>query len=345
MEPFAYNLFSSFFAKLNLFIGAVFPQLEGPLGHFITAFVGLYVLVVGILIMMAKLNGHEKDFLISIFLVVGLKVFIFDHDLYSHWVVAPLVGLVFDISGFFINTANAAGNNFGGSGLPAMFNALDTLSFKLFDFVAKIEVKGNFIWNAWMYMQSGSGVLLLFSAYAAAYVAFLAMLIMGVFSMYVFFTVGGICIFFAAFKQTRFIFYAWLKGTLNHALLVVFASIIMSVCYFGLSETIDELVQLKGHNIIFTTQYLGAVCWSLLTIGLMLKAPDFASQLTGGMAGSTSMIAAGLSMAGGGAAMMVGKMAQGGGMAAGKMAGAAGSIAKGGSRRFSQMIGLPKDMM
>ncbi len=346
MEPFAYNLFAAFFEKFNDFMAAIFPQLSEPLNHLVTAFVTLYIIVISIAIMCTKLGGKEKEFFISMILLAGLKLFLFDFDVYNYWVIGPLIGSVLDLSGFFINIVNTTNqNNYGGSGLSALFNALDALSFKLFDFVTKIEVKGNFIWNAWTYMQTGTGVLILFASYAAAYVAFLAMMIMGVFSMYVFFAVGGICIFFAAFKETRFIFFAWLKGVSNYALLVVFASIIMSICYFGLSETIDKLIQKEGHNIIFTSQYLGAVCWSLLTIGMLLKAPDFASQLTGAVAGSTSGIAAGMSLSGSSGAMMLGNAATAGGSAGWTGIKKGGQIASGGTRAFSRMMGLPEDMM
>jgi len=344
MDNFGLNIFAAFLNQINSFITTVFPKLMDSFDVFAYAFVLLYIVVVGILLMKGTF-GKEKsiEFAASMIILVILGPLMTTGGFFK-WFVQPVIGSVMDIAGFFVNAVHS--DLPGGSGLSALFAGMDEMSFKLFDILFKIEPDGNFLTNAWKYLRMGSLVLLLLIIYSAAYVTFLALMIMGFFSMYVLFIVGGVCIFFAAFKQTRFIFFAWLKGIINYALLVIFASIIMSICYFGLADTVESLIDLNTVNIVFTKQYWACVCWSLLTIAMLLKAPDFASQLSGGMAGSTSGIAGGLAVVGGGGAAVAGKAAQSGSAYIGKGAAAAAPAAVSGMQRaYSQIIGLPKKFM
>jgi len=352
MNNFGYALFYSFFEKLNVFLVTVFSSLMESFGGFATAFLLLYIVLVGIDTMYTnKIIKSQSDLMefIGSIIIAGVLVAGLEYGFYKEWFVNPIVGTTTKLASFFIGTIN---DDFAsGSGIKSLFQNLDALSFKIFDFLLKYDPPGaTWATNAWGYMQAGLLAIALFASYAGAYTVFLVLLILGYFSMYVLFTVGGVCIFFAAFSKTRFIFYSWLKAVINYALVIVFTSIIMSICYFGLSEELTALIAIKGSGSLFTTQYLSALCWSVLTFGVLLKAPDFAAALSGGQAGSTSSIAGGIGAVagagasvmglsamtgqGGGAAQAGGRMAMAGGKAGGNLA------MQAAARPFSAMKGM-----
>ncbi len=352
MNNFGYALFVSFYGKLNIYISTVFSTLMEHFSGFAIAFGTLYIIIGAYRVLWGKgLSSLSEAGEVGMGLVFAgalLQGMIYGNNYYMDWVVLPVVQTTTKLAGFFIN--EISGDTLTGSGIKALFQGLDALSYQIFDFLLKYDPPGaSWATNAWGYMQAGLLVIALFASYAGAYVVFLVLLILGYFSLYVLFTVGGICIFFGCFKKTRFIFTSWVKAVANYALVIVFTSIIMSICYFGLQQELTALMALKGSNALFTTQYLSALCWSILTFGVLLKAPDFAAALSGGQAGSTSGIAGGIGMVASAGAPMVGlkAMTGGGGKSGLENRGAiqagvagAGRLKSGVSRAFSRSKGI-----
>lgn len=309
MDNFGHALFLSFFSKLNVYINAIFPAFMESFSGMAYAFVVLYIIIMAYCLVFNKGPVKDTASAIGCFISWILAIAIFvamkdDFTQYKDWVVKPVIHTTTNLAGFFINTIN--GDSTSGSGIEGLFAGLDQLSYKLFEFIQKYDPPGmSWASNAWGYMQAGLLLIALIASYCGAYVVFLVLLILGYFSLYVLFTVGGICIFLGCFSKTRFIFFAWLRAVVNYALVIVFTSIIMSICYFGLHQELTELIALKGSGSLFTSQYLSALCWSVLTFAVLLKGPDFAAALSGGQAGSTSGIAGGVGMvAGAGASVM-----------------------------------------
>jgi type IV secretory pathway VirB6-like protein len=347
MNNFGYALFMSFFTKLDLYVSSIFTALMTAFGNFGRAFVVLYIVCMAIFLMYGNGGEKTKSLGVSIILLALLWAMIMETNLYFNWFIDPIVGITLDLSSFFIGAVGS--DNFPvGSGLSTLFKNLDAISFKVFDLAFKVKPSGNFALNAWSYLQTGLLAVILLGCFTAAYVAFLVQIILGFFSMYVMFVVGGICIFFAAFRQTRFIFWAWLKAVINYSLLVVFSSIVMSICFFGLSDAIDKLIVYKGAAALATPAYWMTICWAILTFAMLRKAADYASSLSGGQAGSTSNIVGSIGAAAGIGAGMIGlksTMTPGGvagGIAGGAKKGAAAVQVMGGgmARGYSAMKGM-----
>ena len=317
MNTFGYALFLSFYTKLNAYIDAIFLKFMTSFGGFASAFMVLYIVIVGVCMIYNKGPIKTKDDLIEFGISIIISVAILqgmtdNFSVYKNWVILPVVKTTTQLSGFFISNINSDFTT--GSGIKLLFESLDSLSYSLFDFINSYDPPGaSWATNAWGYMQAGVLLIALIVSYSGAYIVFLVLLILGYFSLYVLFTVGGICIFLAPFKKTRFIFFSWLRALMNYALVIVFTAIIMSICYYGLNKELTELVALKGSGSIFTSQYLAALCWSILTFGVLLKGPDYAAALSGGQAGSTSGIAGGIGMVVGAGASVLGLNALTGG--------------------------------
>lgn len=165
-------------------------------------------------------------------------------------------------------------------------------------------------------------VVVLYFVFFTMFFAFLTIYCISYFSMCLFFLVGGIFILFGTIKQTRGLFFAWLRNLFQHGVTIVFASISLGLSFQGVSAAIKRLGMLDAAN-IFTFDYFSLIAWCLITLALILKSPDFAAGLTSTMAGSTAGIAGAMSTAGGaGAAALAGASGAG---AAGAARGAIGA--------------------
>ena len=152
------------------------------------------------------------------------------------------------------------------------------------------------------------------------------------FCLYIYLMVGGIFLFLAAFKQTRHLFWAWLKGAVNYAVLIVFLCLVMGVCLSGMDQSIDDMANLKNYDFYFSYEFIYTLIWLVITFVLMLKVPDMASALTGGSAGSTSMIADSAARAGAAAGSTASTM----GSAAGRKVAGGAKVVTGEQYRFTE---------
>ncbi|WP_022669448.1 type IV secretion system protein [Desulfospira joergensenii] len=349
MNTFVYSLFLSFYDKLNEYIYTLFPMLLKSFGTFGRAFVLFYVTLTGIMIMKGKGGERTKELLISVILLPLLWGLVVETDLYIKWVIDPIDSLVFDLSSFFIGVIQDG--NSSATGLEGLFSNLDSLSHNIFDYLGGLKLPGGIMDGFWPFLKSAFLVILLIAIYSAAYVAFIVQIVLGFFSLYVMFALGGICIFFAAFKETRFIFYNWIKAIARHSMTIIFASIIMSVCYFGLYACLNDLMKLEGSAGLFSPEYLAAVCWSILTFCTLRLSSEYAGDIVGVMPGSTASIAGAVGKAAGAGAAVFGLSKFNGGNAA--IAGAgkgvmwgvnqaqkAGGAMVSGDMNYSRMMGI-----
>ncbi len=348
-KPIIHSVFLTIHDKLNDYVSSTFDVFMTTFGTFGRAFVALYVVSVGIMIMKGKGGEKTKELLASAILLPLLWGVVGESHIYFNWVINPLDDTIFALCDFFISVVQN-GSSSGATGIEGLFNNLDSLAYKLYDFLFKIDLEGDLLDDFFNLVKGITLILVLIVIFTASYLAFAVQMILCFFSLYVMFLVGGICIFFAAFKETRFIFNNWLKAITKHSLTMVFASIVMSICYFGIYDSLEKLQLLTGESSLYSPQYVVAVCWSLLTFCTLKMTSEYAADIGGGMAGSTAGIGAAVGMAGGAAAGVMGLKAsqtkngrgaiQGGAKAAGKGAKGLGNMAKSAYRSFSARKGI-----
>lgn len=323
--------------QLGTYFTAIFGALMESFGSFARAFVTLYFLLMSIAFFRATFKEHSMEVLWSIMLLITLHMFIMETTVYAHWVVEPVKRTTIQMASFFVN---AGPDNSGG--LEGLFVKLDESFIKMKDTIDYIFPTGNILINAGDYIKATLALGAMVMAFGAAYVAYVILLCMGFFSMYVLFVVGGVCIFFAAFKRTRFVTWSWCRALANYVLLVIFASLVMGICVNGISIATDSFAQHSDPSLGYFTREVGyVICWSLLSLGMLLKSADYAAALSGGMAGSTTMITGGLAMTGG-AIFSASKMAYDNRFTRGA-AGAAGGWARNtGNRAYSALKGIKR---
>jgi len=282
--------------QLDKYLALIFGSFMASFGGFMSAFVVLYLLLMAIAYFKSTFAEHTKEIGWSILLVILLQYFIMDFSAFKHWVVLPIRSTVIDIASFFAN----AGAGAGGDGIEDLFIKLDQSVIKMKETIDYIFPHTNFLMDAGNYIKATMALGAMTLAFGAVYVAYILLLCVGFFSMYVLFVIGGPCIFFGAFKQTRFVTWSWCCALANYSLLVVFASLVMGICITGITSAMDVFAQNSDPSLGYFTREVGyVICWSLLSLGMLLKSADYASALSGGMAGSTAMITGGLALTGG----------------------------------------------
>ncbi|MEW6594153.1 MAG: type IV secretion system protein [Thermodesulfobacteriota bacterium] len=323
--------------SLDKYFMLIFGSFMASFGGFARAFVLLYLLLMGIGYLKAKFGEHTKEIGWSILLIIALHVFVMELAVYKEWFVDPIKRITMHMASFFVNAGMG-----GSDGLEGLFTRLDDAFVKMETTVDAIFPTGNLIMFASDYIKATLALGAMTLAFGAVYVAYVITLCMGFFSMYVLFVVGGICIFFGAFKQTRHVTWSWCRAVANYALLVIFASMIMGICVDGISHAMDKLAANSDPSLGYFTREIGyVICWSLLSLGLLLKSADYAAALSGGMAGSTAMITGGLAMTGG-AMFSASKLAYNNPFTRGAANKVGGWIKEGASRAYSKMKGIKR---
>lgn len=307
------NIFTSIESKLDGAVYELFQHIMGSaFSDFAHAFLVIYIMIVSYLVIKGLSGSKTKEMAMSLILLPALWSFVFNVDTYFDWFVDPFIDTSMNLAGFIIAKIPPEDNMAALDGVKGIFKSLDGLSDEFFRFMFEIEYPGG-VRNLGPFFKSFSLAMVLLVLYSAAYGAFVVIMTIGIFSMYVLFTVGGVCIFTAVFSSTRKIFYSWLRGLFHYALIIVFASIVMALCYFGLYQAIHKLMQLKGTASLYSPAYVETLCWAVLSLAMQMKAPEYASQLSGAQAGNTGALAGGIGMVAGAGASVMGLNAMKGG--------------------------------
>lgn len=298
--------------------------------------VTLYVVVVGYMVLTGRAGEKTKEWALSALLLSVLGGIAADQGSYSEWLAGPIYDMAFKLS--------SVGAQMGdGDGLAATFDLMESNLKRTLDAVDNIEVTGNFITNAWMHLKVAAVTLVLGLLSVGMYLATTALMCIAFFSLFMMLLVGGPCLWLASFKESRHVFWAWLRTTLNYTLWIFYLGIVASVGVTFVSLAVDDLT---GWNLqrdgVFTEQIGGAMLLTALSIYMLMKASEWAAAITGGTASQTGVIGAAMGAGAFGASSLLGKAA-GGIAAAGPLAAKnAGRVAGLGIRAYSALRGIGK---
>ena len=227
---------------LNIdYIRSIYESLMSSFGIFLRAFFVLYTVWTGYKWYKAEVKESAYNLILSWILIAAIHSSVLEFNWYSSFVIKNLVNLTMDISAFFISatqkmkTADSLGNL---NDVQSAFQGLDQMSATFFTAIWELSPKGNWVTNAWRYITYAIAMIPLFCLYLAMYASFFVIFGMAMFSMFIFFIFGGICFLFGAFKETRHVFFTWMRGVANYMLLAIFAAIIMSICSHFLADAI-----------------------------------------------------------------------------------------------------------
>lgn len=274
----------------------------------------LYTVIVGYMVLMGRVGDKSKDWAISALLLSVLGGIAANQGSYSEWIGSPIYDLAY-------NLASVGPGTDDGKGVSAMFDGLETSIGRTLTTIDNIEVPGNIITNAWLYIKVATASLILALLALALYLVTLALFCIAFFSLFMMILAGGPCLWLASFKETRHITKTWIKQTLNYCLWIFYLGVVAGIGIEFVGAAVDDLMYWDLENDgVFTKELGSSMLFMALTTYMLLKATDWAAALTGGTASNTGVIGA-LGGAAGGAL----------GGAANLLGGAAGSAAKWGA--------------
>lgn len=289
-------VFSNLILMCTQYVASIYEGLMDSFGLFFRAIVTLYIVYTGFRYYKAESKVSVYDLLLSCVIASSIYSVVFEWAWFYDFVIKTAVNLTLDISSYFISKAPTSGGAEGFGNVHEVFNSLDQTVMVFFRSIQDLSPKGNLLTNAWRYVCFVLAMGPLFMAFLAMYAAFFVVFGVAFFSMFIFFILGGPCLLFVAFKETRHVFFTWCRGLLNYMLLAVVAAIVMGICGKGISEAVSAFTaQSETVSVIISESYLKILIWCAFCFAMILKSPDFAAHMTGTMAGSTSGIAGALS--------------------------------------------------
>ena len=249
----------------------------------------LYVVIIGYRVMMGMMGDRTKEAAISIVLVVVLQALTVESGAFQTWVEEPIIHATLGLAQF-------AGDSGSGSN---PITRLDNAVKLIVGTVERIEPGGIIITNTMIYIQVTIASAVLLLVVGGLYVVYVAQVALALVALYLLMIIAAPFIFFAAFRETRFITWTWLKAVLNYAVWCVLLSLIMAMGISGIEMAADGISNWDVvRDGVFTQPYAFSVGFSVLLIYFLMKASDMAAALTGGMGMQSNLPAAGLSAAG-----------------------------------------------
>ncbi|WP_320173408.1 type IV secretion system protein [Maridesulfovibrio sp.] len=256
------------------------------------AFTTLYLMWIGVEAMVGRLSSDRiKELFYSALILMSIVSAVLGSSFYVNNIVIPYVKGLINTASWFASKGSV--NNFIG-----IFNHLDNGFALIYTQLMNKIPDGNLMTNAGEYISAWVAVGVFSVSYGLMYICFLVLIILSLFVIYVLFVIGIVCIFLSAFKETRHVFWAWVKAIANYSMMMVFAAIVMSVAYQGVESSLSLYANILVEQGVFNAEFASLVVWSLVCFGILLKVPDLASALTGGVAGATTGIASIGSLAG-----------------------------------------------
>ncbi|MDR1912846.1 MAG: type IV secretion system protein [Helicobacteraceae bacterium] len=279
------GLFQYFFlhirAVLDSFMDSQYQTLVDSFRPLAISILTIYILTGAIKIF----TGHAekpKEMMWTAFTASVIVGIVFSYDAYKNWLLDPLIDTSMKLMGFILSSSSGLNS----AGL--VFNNIDYHFAILFEALRDISKDASLWDGAHIFIVT----FLLALLYGALYIVFSFMIIFALFAMYIFFVIGGIPLFLAIMPSTRFVFWAWLRGIANYALIPVFAALVMGVTLNALSAIILDLanqkVALSGEYDVWNYNVASAFFMGLLSIFFLFKCSEFAAALTGGQPSSAS---------------------------------------------------------
>lgn len=324
--------------KLNEFLTATFAAMSGAFYNTAVVLVTLYVVIMGYLALKGKV-GESLIQVVMLVVTVPICFYVFFHlPAFKEWIMQPLISTMLGLMGIAMDT-----NNFS---FGTIFQSVDETFSNIFSAVDDITNQMD-TWDVGLKVKVFCVSALIGLVFGALYAVFTVLILTSIFSLYVMFVLAPIFGTLAAFKPTRNYFFSWLKVNLTYALVPVFTAIVMGITIYFINAAVDDITNINVvEDGIFTKAVGGALLVGLLSIFLHMKAPEYASAITGaqisGIGGFFGAVA-GIAAAGAGVAGFLGgkDLMKGAGKAKGKAYEWAGKKMKSGiSNQWRKMRGF-----
>lgn len=259
---------------LNQYFSRTFAVLADSFYEIGVIFVTLYIVIMGYLALKGKVGDSVGHAAMLIFTVPICFLIFFNIGYFKDWVFQPIFSTMLDLMGIGIGSSSSF--SFADifktvdESFADIFTAVDRITNQMDTWDIGLQVKVFFV----------SGLIGL--VFAVLYAVFSVLIITSIFSLYVMMVLAPIFGTFAAFKPTRSIFFNWLKVNITYALVPVFTAIVMGITIVFIQAAVQDISNINVvEDGIFTKAVGSALFVGLLSIFLHMKAPEYASGVTG----------------------------------------------------------------
>lgn len=279
-----------FLAGLNRNMATTVRELYSPLMESFSGFaftiVALWVALIGYLFIKGKLKEAGESLFISSLILVVIAGIVFTPSLYAEWIYQPLIQTVMKLSSFLVTPT-------GETSLRTLFVNLDERFSEVFGYIEALSDEGGFTNITPVIFSITMGII-----FAALYAIFILFMAIGFFGMNVMLVFGGIFLFFAPFKSSRFLFTSWLRALANYSLIPVFTALVMAVTLTFIESAFRDLAA-QDTTDLWSMEVANALLVGALGIFFHMKASEFAAAITGGSPAGMMGILAAAPMVGG----------------------------------------------
>ncbi|MBL4761146.1 MAG: type IV secretion system protein, partial [Gammaproteobacteria bacterium] len=224
MDDLGLAIFSILFRQLIVYQDKFFSLLSNELGTFFLLVTTLYIVIVGYKVLMGSFKDRTKEAVISIILVALLHGMIIDNDsAYMKSFTGVIYATVMQTSGYVASL----GESTSYQGLFLSVGRLAEASTETSEAISSRQPSSSFI--TFSEVKVGTALFILQILFLVVYLVFIALFTVGIFAIVILLSVSAVPIFFAAFKETRFIFFTWLKTLLNYMLFPIFVSMALGI--------------------------------------------------------------------------------------------------------------------
>jgi type IV secretory pathway VirB6-like protein len=297
-------VFDSLLRTLGAFTASYYKMFASGFGGVFRALLTLYIIGIGYGLLTNNLGERTKTAFISVVVIFFCFQLVFDSGAYAEWVYKPLKYSSLGMTSMVLNPE--------GSGTVAdIFAKVDGGFSKIFLIADRLSNDSGVL--SVVALKTAILTLLLSLLFGALYAVFTGLLLVGMFAFHVMMVFGGIAILLAGFPFTRQVFWAWLRAVFNYALIPVFTAIVMAITLHALD---DAAVSLCGNVADMSTckydvdtrgvfnKDIGTVFLiGIMSIWFHLKAPEFASLITGSMSQGSGFFGTLAGIAAGGTAL------------------------------------------
>lgn len=248
----------------------------------------IYVAVVGYMVIMGRTGDRAKSWAVSALLLATMSGFAGSYSAFHNWIGDPLLSSAEAIASL---GATAGGASEGG--VCGAINAQEEGLGYVLGAIDEMDLPGNFLTDAWLYIKAGIVVAIFTVLACLTELVMVALSSLALFSVAVISVAAGPCLWFASFKETRFITGAWFRSMVNYCLWYAFIGIAAGISSHFMTAIGDHLrswdIESQG---VFTGDVGLAMLICALCIYMMLKTADWAAALSGGSSMQTGIIGA-----------------------------------------------------
>ena len=234
----------------------------------------LYIVFMGYRFAKGQVTETMQEFFAALIIVPICFGIFLNPGLFEEWVYQPILGTMFGLM------ALANGDSY--FTINSIFSPVEAAFGDIFAAIDHITSQAS-KWDIALKIKVFFVTALLGLVFGALYALFTVLIIMAVFALHVLIVLAPIFGVFAAIKPTRSYFFAWFKAMITYALIPVFTAIVMAITLGFLKAAVGDIADIDVvEQGIFNISVAGALLIGVMSITLHLKAPEFASAITGG---------------------------------------------------------------